>query len=298
MVNIGMFASTATAIVLRLDYNNLRDGIYGFNGVLVAAGIASYCPKWIWYPPLCAIIFASWTTFIGEFLRDACRKYFDSPAFTLPFNVMIIVFVGFSHTSTFFRTTLVQPLNIESLMMNQTLPVGETFLGGFISIAQVDFIETWPCTILIFVGLFVGSPIMAMLALVGGELGTWVAVASGFSFQKSVAGVWGFNTVLTAMGLGLFYEPSIYQVVMLVLAIIFTVWFQALMSIPFSFFGFPVCTIPFCVTSIIFLHYNKRFGLKTQSNVSIPEFHIWGRISEFIESRRQKNILSEKNEKT
>lgn len=42
---VGQLSSTLCAIVMRLDFESIESGIYGFNGVLVGLGISTFHAK-------------------------------------------------------------------------------------------------------------------------------------------------------------------------------------------------------------------------------------------------------------
>ena len=92
---VGVGAATVTALVLKLDRDTTRNGIFGYNGLLVGAALATFSDPSIglgyggW--AIAVILFASLTTVMLKTLGIWWAKTVNSPPLTLPFCLLTLV---------------------------------------------------------------------------------------------------------------------------------------------------------------------------------------------------------------
>ena len=129
--------------------------------------------------------------------------------------------------------------------------------------------ETLPGSVLMFLGVALFSPLLAIVEYVGGLLGTLLALAlSPPPYDLVYAGVWGYCPLLTAGAIGGFFSaltPS--SIPATLLAIGSTVALQSFLIPVLNVVGIPVFTLPFVFITWIFL-------LLTTENYTIVRYLI------------------------
>jgi urea transporter len=120
-------------------------------------------------------------------------------------------------------------------------------------IGQVFFSPELTSSIIILVGLIVGSPIAGILALFGSAVGNTVAILSHASTSAAEAGIYGLSAVLCAIGLGgFFFVFSKWSLFLAFMGSVFcvpaTAVFTGLLVRPMG----PSMTLPFCAVATFF----------------------------------------------
>ena len=99
MSMLGLLSSTLTAIWLKLDRAAIRNGIFGYNGILVGAALAIFgLPgNGGWHPgwAIAVIIFAACTTILMKTMGMWLVTRFKVPPLTLPYNLVTLFFLGY-----------------------------------------------------------------------------------------------------------------------------------------------------------------------------------------------------------
>ena len=91
---LGLAVSTAAAIVLSMDRGAIRAGLYGFNGVLVGAGMSLFLqPDWDALVMVWIVIGAFLSTILHAALSNVFIGAWKVPPFTLAFNFMTLMFL-------------------------------------------------------------------------------------------------------------------------------------------------------------------------------------------------------------
>jgi urea transporter len=251
---VGVMTSTLAAIALNLDRASLRNGIFGYNGILVGAALATFGasgngawnPYWIVATILCsALTTLLMKTFGLWFIRKA-----NCAPLTLPFIMATLLFLviagwipqplyttmGVSHStpSTF------EPMN--GWRVIASLPIG---------FGQVFLMDKFVSGLLVLAAVIWYSPTGAVVGILGGVFSTLAALMMGVHPDTIYAGLWSHNGVLTAMAIaGVFFAPNLHNL----LAGSFFAFVSTLLSGAFSnFFAllrFPILTLPFCFATI------------------------------------------------
>lgn len=262
---LGTMASTlvATWIVLDLDRAQIRDGLFGYNGVLVGMGMGlflqSNMPTDWWRIAIPTILMGAISTvvrvtFLNLFPRT---KQAQMPMFTLPFNITAFIFLAASYQFSFYpvntsllKTRLLQPLDFnlnhnkyDWIVLLTAIPKG---------ISEVYLVENWITGVLIFVGTFWSSPLCGIAALLGTITGIIFAVAFGVPVSTIGIGLFGYNSVIGFIAIfGVFYKASVQSLLLAIVCSLLCVFIQGCFFTVLAPVGLPSLTFPFCFSAIL-----------------------------------------------
>src|SRR4051812_31499523 len=91
---LGVAVSTLAAIVIGMDNGAIRAGLFGFNGVLVGAGLSLFLqPDWDIVVIVWIVVGAAFSTILHAALASIFVGVFKVPPFTLAFNFMTLIFL-------------------------------------------------------------------------------------------------------------------------------------------------------------------------------------------------------------
>ncbi|WP_348717198.1 urea transporter [uncultured Alistipes sp.] len=249
----GLVVSTGTGALLGLKPEEGRQGLWGFNGILVGCAFMTFLRP----TPLCwlaMLLCAASTVWVREGLNRVMAPWRVN-SFTMPFVLMTWFFLAAAHAM---KGLPVEGLADPAFPASFSVSVAEGWLDLIVyalkGVAQVFLIDSWVTGLLFLVGL----------ALSNGWSAFWAAVASALSlgtillFQGAGAsiagGLYGFSPVLTGIALGsIFYKPSWRTALWTLLGIVLTVFVQAAMNVVLTPVGLPALTAPFCITTWLFL---------------------------------------------
>ncbi len=248
----GVLASTLTAIALHLDRNSLRNGIFGYNGILVGAALATFGAAgngdWNLLWLLAAILFAALTTVLMKTAGLWFVRTFKFPPLTLPFIVATLVFLAIA-------TWLPQPL---FRLGSATAPVAAAPLNWLqllaavpIGFGQVFLMDQLPSGLLVLLAVALCTPMAAVIGVLGSLLGIVAGLLLGASTNSIYAGLWSYNAVLTAIAIaGVFYAPNLRSLVVGSGCAFLSALAGAGFGYGFSLLKLPMLTLPFCVATI------------------------------------------------
>lgn len=201
-VIIGTAASTVTAILLAADHVQIRQGLFGFNGALVAIALLYFLePNLLTWGYV--VISCSFSTILMAALLNLFNIW-KLPTLTAPFILITICFVlacahfGRLHSTSLLPTAgLPQSASIEGIVTTSTV-----IEGLFNGIAQLFFQANVVTGIVFAIGLLISSRLACFTALIGSFTGLLVAWGMGAAEPAIRSGAFGFNSVLTAIALG------------------------------------------------------------------------------------------------
>lgn len=254
-VLVGTVASTLTAILLGVERARIRDGLFGFNGALVAIALLYFLePGALTGGYL--ILAAACSTVVMAALMNVFSTW-KAPALTAPFVLTTLVFIlayarfgRLSSTGNLPTAGLPKIAGtVEGVVTNTT--VIEGLLNG---VAQV-FFQANPVTGAIFlIALLVSSRPAAIAALAGSAIGLLTAWGLGAAEPAIRSGAFGFNPVLTAIAIAsVFFVLNKTSAAYAVLACIATTIMFAAISATLEPLGMPAMTAPFVITTWLFL---------------------------------------------
>jgi urea transporter len=249
-----LIIATVTAMLLNVDEPSLRQGLFGFNGVLVGAAVPTFlaADPTMW---LILVIGAAVSTVVMLAVSNVMKTW-GAPALTFPFVLttwfLVLAAYSFGHLpiTSMGPAALPHPVAPSSVSLG-LWPLIEAWLKGP---AQVFLINNAVSGILVVLGLLVSSAWAALFALLGSAVALALSLALGASLASVGAGLYGFSPVLTAVGLGcVFYKPSWRVALFALLGTVFTVIVQGAMDAAIAPLGIPTFTAPFVFATWLFL---------------------------------------------
>jgi len=251
---LGVVSSTVTAIAFKLDRDNIRNGIFGFNGILVGAALATFGSggngDWNLVWALAVIIFSALTTLMLRTFGVWWASNFNSPPLTLPFNLATLLFLGLITLipQSIFQlgeaTTdrAVAPLAVLRVLTFLPANFGQVFLADKLISGSLILFAVALCT-----------PLGAVVGLLGAILGIVAAIILGILTQDIYAGLWGYNSVLAAMAIGgIFYAPNLRSFIVGAGCAFLSALVIPVVALVANPLGLPVLTLPFCLITISF----------------------------------------------
>lgn len=251
---LGTAVSTGTAMLLRCERTQVRSGLFGFNGGLVAIALLYFLqPDALTWG--CVVFAAACSTIVMAALRSGLQVI-GLPALTAPFVFTSLCF--FLATARFGRLQstellptagLPQSVSIEGVVSAATIGAG--LLNG---LGQVFFQGNIVTGALFAAGLLVASRLACVAALAGSLAGLLVAWGMGAAEPAIRSGAFGFNSVLAAIALGaVFFVPGRASAVYALLASIVTPFVFAAVAATLQPLGMPPLTLPFVLVTWLFL---------------------------------------------
>ncbi|MGN6562929.1 MAG: urea transporter [Thermomicrobiales bacterium] len=247
--------STATAMVFGVPRSQLDQGMYGFNGTLTGLALAFYMTHnlaLVGYVILAAIF----VTIVTAFLADALHPS-QIPMLTSPFVLTSWLFIAALYNFGRLRgaTTLAAAhLPVHAALVS-VAPTPADVLAGFLNgVAQVMFQQNVWTGVAFLIGLLINSRISCAAAIVGSLVGLGVAWALNGDTSAMRDGLYGFNSVLTAVDLGgIYYLISGRTTVFTIVAAIVTAVTYSALGTVLAPVGLPVLTAAFVLITWICL---------------------------------------------
>lgn len=257
---LGTVVSTATALLLAADRAQVRDGLFGFNGALVAIALLVFLQPtaltWV-----CVAFAAAASTFVTAALAHLLKTW-STPGLTAPFVViswcMFLATAGLGRlepTGLLPAAALPHAASVEGVVNAATVAA-----GVFNGVGQVFFQQNVVTGAVFTLGLFISSMRAGVAALAGSLIAVLVAWGLGAAETTIHAGVSGFNSVLVAIALGsVFFAPGLHTTACVLLATIATPVVAAAMSAAVQPLGLPSLTLPFVLVTWVCLWASAAF---------------------------------------
>ena len=249
---LGVISSTAAALVLSLDRGAIRNGIYGYNGLLVGAALATFgdletgAVGWA----IATVFFAALTTVLMNTAGVWWAKRFRSPPLTLPFNLATLVCLALAQA--FFPDALSSAAAADVTVISSWQGLIAAMPTSF---GQVFLADQLIAGGLILLAVAICTPLGAAVGLLGGLVGTLTGLLLDVPVGPLSLGLWGYNGVLSAMAIGgVFYAPTGRSVLVGMVAALLSALVGGLLGLIFAPLGLPALTLPFCfVTTFAFV---------------------------------------------
>ena len=274
---LGVITSTVTAIIWNLERSNIRNGIYGYNGTLVGAAIATFALgenasiDIIWI--VSVIIFSALTTILFKLAGNWWVNTFQSPPLTLPFNLMTLMFLGWAQYLPQFNfgqsETSIDPAN----SLDFARLIGAIFIG----FGQIFLADKLIVGVLIFLAIAFCTPIGAMVGLAGSIVGLITGIILNAGIEDLYSGLYCYNSILGAMAIGgIFYVFNRRSFWLAMGCACISVFVGEVLVIFLSIFNFPLLTLPFCIATILFFVVLREISLLVPVSlhaITNPEEH-------------------------
>lgn len=265
----GTVVSTATAMLLGVDRQLVRAGLFGFNGSLVAIGLLYFLrPDALTWS--CVVLAAACSTIVTAALMNLLSAW-KVPPLTAPFVfASLCFFLATARLGRLESTHLLPTAGLPKAVAVEGIVTASSVAEGlFNGIAQVFFQGNVVTGIIFVVGLLISSRVACAAALTGSMSGLLVAWGMGAAEPAIRSGAFGFNSVLAAIALGgVFFALDAVSIAYALLATIAAAFAFAAVSAALEPLGMPALTLPFVLVVWTFLFAGHHFpGLRTvQSN--------------------------------
>lgn len=247
---LGLAVSTATGYILNMHSEDGRDGLWGFNGILVGCALPTLLHPTIWMW-LALILCAAATTWVRQGLNNIMGQW-KINSLTFPF-VLCCWFFLLAAVDMDYMSAKDSIHHTHHHIVHASGFV-EAILCLFRGVSQVFLIDSWITGAIFIVALGVCSCRAAIWAAVGSALGSVTAMVMGAPMSDIAQGLYGFSPTLTAIALAtVFYRPSWRSAAWAVVGILFTAFVQAAMNRALAPLGIATLTAPFCITTWLFL---------------------------------------------
>lgn len=265
---LGLVASTLAAVVIGMDRGAIRAGLFGFNGVLVGAGMSLFMqPDWDAVVMVWIVVASFFSTILHAALAAVFIGAWKVPPFTLAFNFITLIFlIGALNYANGRTGGLIAPADaqvtggtVSNTLRSAADAASANNVEGVVNaifrgIGQLFFANSVAAGIIMVVGLAVCSRIAAIFAVVGSTVGMLTGLALGANGVAIYNGLWGFNSFDAALAVGgvffvLTWRSGILAVACAVLAALL---FGAIASL-FIPWGLPALTLPFCFATLAFV---------------------------------------------
>lgn len=250
---LGLIASTFAGWIIGEHLQDGKDGLWGFNGILVGCAFPTFLAPvpLMWISLVCCAMLTTW-------MRRAFNNVtaqFKINSLTFPFVFLTWIFLLSARVLT---ATPLADMDSPALIIHIGGSI-EWSLGAFIiywlkGISQVFLINNWITGIIFLIGLAVCNKWAAIYAAGSSALALFIAVIYGADPGDVTAGLFGFSPVLTGIALGTtFYSVNWKSALWTAAGVIATVFIQAGMDTLLNPWGIPTLTGPFCVATWLFL---------------------------------------------
>jgi len=283
---IGSLVATLVGIAIGGNDWWVTYGLFGFNGVLTATAL------WLFIKPSKrSVAYLLFGAALSALVMVSLTRFFTPwgiPALTGPFNITTMLLLwangaggvvhGFGKLSIGeFGWWMPWP------KLEEKWTAAECVKTSFRGMAQVMFSDHWLTGVVFFIAFALGGFFLypwghshvpggttnigfpfglgGVVALMGSVVGTLTAIACKGDRQAIHHGIYGYNSVLTALALfGVFFALN---PVNLVFALFFTAVTTIIMAAIMSMFApykMPALTLPFCVTTWIAIYATQIFS--------------------------------------
>lgn len=247
MAVVGAGTSNLVAHSLQLSTENRKQGLYAYNGSLIGCATVGLASSVLSSPASLPLIVTSTlfgaasTTVLSAALPVALGP--RMPQWTFAFNIAIV-------------TMMLQNLpNKVEVLFETTSPASSTVQPSALEIltttpwkglSQIFVVESTLSGMGIAVALASVSPQLALHALLGSTVGSLTAVLSSSSMSAVGAGLYGYNSALTSLGVGVFFRNTRESWGLSVAG----AWATALVTgaMAEGLLPVPCMTLPFCIT--------------------------------------------------
>jgi urea transporter len=255
---VGTVAATGAAKVLG-DKDALASGLCGYNGCLVGCATAVFiAPPALWMSALLTTTIAGAASpFVANALKPAMGSV---PQWTLSFNFVTLSML--LRSKPFEGSAPMPPYDGSFLNLAISAP-----LKGVSQIFVVDSNLTG-AALLGSMALY--SPGLAAHTVMGASLGAMTGAALGADVAHLAIGLWGFNSALTSLGVGVFFVHSPTTVAVSAGGAVATAALFGAFQQVFGAFDAPCLTLPFCI-AMSGCYLMKLPGFKLAKNPHSPE---------------------------
>ena len=238
----GALTSTTVAKGLKLDKSALDNGLLGYNGTLMGCVSAVFiAPQNTLLGLASTVPGAAAATVITSVLPKAMAK--DVPQWTFAFNIAALT-----------QLLRVQPLiqksseDAPAAVEAATVTFSSVLATPFVGLSQIFVVESGLSGLGVVTAISSYSPLLAAHALAGSTVGALTGLCLGAPAVEITAGLWGFNSALTSMGVAVFFKNNNSSIALSLGGAAATAALFGGLKTLFGVAGSPCLTLPFCIT--------------------------------------------------
>lgn len=184
------------ALILNYDEKKVREGFYGFNGLLFGAALSFfYKPNEYFLPIL--ILFLLINFFIITSIENYFTFAFNLPGLSLPFLLSFYVFILFNREMNLFET------NRKMFSISQNLDLLPSWLNSFFTNLGLIILQPhWISGLIIFLSILFFSRIMTVLILLGYLVSIFLMNIFSIQLASTLGILISINSILVSVALG------------------------------------------------------------------------------------------------
>ncbi len=258
----GVFAilvANLLARVIGVHEDKIRKGLIGFNALLLGLSFSYY---YAFSPTALFILFVAVVLliFVNIALDHIFGYFFNIPALSIPFvlvsSISYLAFYNYDGTALEKQTVL---------SIDASFPELPRYALYYLKSLGAIFFQSSPWAgLVIMLALLISSRLGFLLSLMGFFTGVLFHLILKGDMNDMTGGLVAFNYILTSIALGgIFLVPGPAAFVLAILATLTTATVASFIKIFFVSFNMPVLTLPFAMTTLLFLYcikllYNKN----------------------------------------
>ena len=240
----------------RANEKSVSTGLYGYNSVLTGLALMLFLTgPTRWMIALAgAVIAAIFSAAMVHFMKNTAL-----PILTFPFIILtwFMLLVSYRLEAFQLSNTLVpQSLSLWELNIEGEMNLTEEIFNG---IGQVFFLDNNLSGLLLFIAVFWAGWKLGLYAVVGNATALLIAYELGAEHPLIISGLYGYNAILACMAVASVFstEENRYRNISGILAACLTVPLTASVSTWLLPYGLPALTMPFVLSTWLFLGARK-----------------------------------------
>lgn len=261
---VGVFVSTITGYILRLNPEDGDIGLWGYNGILVGCAMPTFLGNTLlmW---LTLILFAAVSTWVLVGMNNVLKKC-NVTAYTFPF-VLLTIFVLLATRVMHgipapYLSVPELPGEFSSELKMDILSLTQYWLKG---VSQVFLVNSSITGIIFIFALFISNKWAAFWAAISSAIALATAILLECDSHYIANGLFGFSPVLTGIAIGCtFYKVNWRSAIYAIIGVIVTVYIQAAMDTVAAPWGLPTLTAPFCIATWLFMLPQLKLNKETK----------------------------------
>lgn len=264
---LGTTTANTTSHLIGLDNNAWKNGLWGYNGALIGCAACVFGPAYLPFKVASTVIGAAATPVLSASLNSAVSM----PQWTWSFNVVAL-------TSLLRARPLLLPAesvdaNID--VVSASTGFSDVTLSPLKGLSQIFVVDSLYTGAGIAAATYLYSPKLAVHAVGGSAIGCLVGLLSGADLSDVCMGLWGYNSALTSMAVGVFFVHSRHTMALSASSAAASAVLFGAMQTLFGTYGVPCLTLPFCsVASACYLLEGQIPGLKLAAEPHSPEKNV------------------------
>jgi solute carrier family 14 (urea transporter) len=279
---VAVVSATFTAMLLGMPSGAISAGLYGYNGVLTGIALVVFSANDRWSEMLGpVIVMSAVSTILTNAFGTITVGLLGMPPTTFPFQVATWLWLlAAQNTFSYFPSNMPFSPQIAVLgtEVDRSYETTELIEAVFRGVSQVFLINNTATGGFFLVGLAISSPIASCAAFVGSGVGVLTSLALGVDATVITAGLFGFNSSLTALCVGgMFYVLSRKACCLAVFAAMVCVIVHAGVGAFLQPVGLPTLTFPFTLTTWVFILLGRgtKFAFPVELvALTTPEDHV------------------------